>query len=167
MATASVSASLDPRASASTEARASSARLAPTGLGTAAIGLGAVAQQRLATVVRLGGGALVASALDRPDAVLLELVVERARLDAQQARRLGLDAAALLVGAQDELALEILEDVGQRHLARGHGERVLAPAAAHGRRQRAQIDGVALGEDERLLDDVLELAHVAGPVVRA
>ena len=111
------------------------------------------------------GGARRGRGLYRPDAVLLELVVERAGLDAEQARGLGLDAAALVVGLQDQLALEILEDLGQRHLARGHGERVLAGAAAHARGQRAEIDLGALGEHQRLLDHVLELAHVAGPVV--
>src|SRR3954451_5554040 len=40
--------------------------------------------------LRLHRRALVAAALDRADPVLLELVVERAGLDPEQARRLGL-----------------------------------------------------------------------------
>src|SRR4051812_9081859 len=61
------------------------------------------------------------------DAVLLELVVERRGLDAEQARGLGLDLAGLRVGFQDQLPLEVIEDLGQRHLAR-HVEPVLLSA---------------------------------------
>ena len=39
-------------------------------------------------------------------------------------------------------------------------------APAQDRRQRGDVDLVALGEHQRLLDDVLQLAHVAGPADR-
>src|SRR5882757_3666718 len=52
------------------------------------------------------------------DAVLLELVVQRRGLDAEQARGLGLDLLGLRVRLEDQLALEIIEDLGQRQLAR-------------------------------------------------
>src|SRR4051812_2770814 len=113
----------------------------------------------------LGRGRLVAAALDRADAVLLQLVVEGARLDAEQARRLGLHAATLVIGALDQLAFQILEDLRQRHLAGRQRERVFGQAAANARGQRADVDDLSLGEDERLLDDVLQLAHVPGPAV--
>src|SRR5690606_39026358 len=76
---------------------------------------------------KVHGGAALALRFSRPpttwspDAVLVELVVQGAGLDAEQARGLGLDAAGLLVGLADELALEVLEDLGQRHLL-GHVE---------------------------------------------
>src|SRR5262252_3368191 len=85
----------------------------PIPAGAAACRRRAVIEHRL----RLGGGRLVAAALDDADSVLLELVVERAGLDAEQARGLGLHAAALVVGALDQMALEVFKDVGQRHLA--------------------------------------------------
>src|SRR6185436_17927692 len=75
--------------------------------------------------LRFGGGVLVAAALDDADAVLLQLVVKRACLDAQQPRRLGLHAAALVVGPLDQLPLEILQDLGQRHLAGRQRQRVV------------------------------------------
>src|SRR3954470_8051581 len=115
----------------------------------------------------LGRGRLVAAALDRADTVLLELVVERAGLDAEQARGLGLHAAALVISALDQLAFQILEDLRQRHLAGRQRERVFGQSAANARGQRAHVDDLALGENERLLDEVLQLAHVPGPAVRA
>ena len=52
------------------------------------------------------------------DAVLLEFVVERAGLDAEKARGLGLHSTRFVVGALDELSLQILYDLGQGHVAR-------------------------------------------------
>ena len=72
--------------------------------------------------------------------------------------------SALRVRLEDQLALEIVEDLGQRQLAR-HVEAILLAAALEELRQRGRRDLVALGEHERLLDRVLELAHVAGPVI--
>src|ERR1043165_2056750 len=48
------------------------------------------------------------------DTVFLELVVQRRCLDPEQARRLGLDAPGLGVSLQDQLAFEVVEDLGQR-----------------------------------------------------
>src|SRR4051794_27373600 len=93
------------------------------------------------------------------DTVLLELVVQRRCLDSEQARRLGLDAPSLGVSLQDQLAFEVVEDLGQRQLAR-HVEPVLLRAALEELRQRGGRDLLALGEHQRLLDRVLELAHV-------
>src|SRR4051812_1140248 len=76
-----------------------------------------VVEQRLGGEVTVDGRRrLVAAALDGADAVLLELVVERAGLDAQQARGLGLHAPALFISPLDELPLEVLQKGGERHL---------------------------------------------------
>src|SRR3954468_6964264 len=99
------------------------------------------------------------------DAVLLELVVQRRGLDAEQAGGLGLDPARLGVRLEDQLALEVVEDLGQRQLAR-HVEPILLGAALQELRQRGRRDLLALGEHQRLLDRVLELADVARPVIR-
>ena len=58
-----------------------------------------------------------------PDPVLLELVVQRAGLDAEKSRGLGLDALGLLERFEDELALQVVEDLWQGHLL-GHVEAI-------------------------------------------
>src|SRR4029079_8909466 len=108
---------------------------------------------------------LYLSSLSLLDAVLLELVVQRRGLDAEQAGRLGLYPAGLGVRLEDQLALEVVEDLGQRQLAR-HIEPILLGAALEELRQRRRRDLFALGEHQGLLDRVLELADVARPVVR-
>ena len=102
------------------------------------------------------------------DPVLLELVVERRRLDAEEPRGLGLHAPRLLVRREDELPLELLEDVGEAAVAGRHRQapaRGGAPAEPSGRSRAAHE--LALGEHERLLDHVLQLAHVPRPAVAA
>ena len=93
----------------------------------------------------------------------LERAVERAAIDAEDLGGALLVAAGL---AQDELDVAALE-LGQRRAivdeAAG-GARAGAARAPRdlGRQIRRQDDAV-LGQRERALDDVLQLAHVAGP----
>jgi hypothetical protein len=72
--------------------------------------------------------------------------------------------AGALEHTQDVLALELLHRLAQRRA------RVLAQARAglghrHVERHVLQMDDRAPGEDDGAMQDVLELAHVAGPVV--
>ena len=89
---------------------------------------------------RLGGRAAAGPPGDDPDAVFLELVVERAGLDPQQASGLGLHPRGLVVGPLDELPLEVLEDLRQRLVPGGHRQRVAGQPLAQEGRQRAHVE---------------------------
>src|SRR5207342_2954657 len=88
------------------------------------------------------------------DAVLLELVVKRARFDAEKASCLGLDPAGLRVRLEDQLTFEIVEDFRQRHLT-WDVQAIFLGASLEELRERRRLDLLALGEDQGLLDRVL------------
>src|SRR5690606_4019951 len=99
-----------------------------------------------------------------------QLVVEGAPADAEQARGLGAVAVGAGEGVGDGGALGLvapgLEGVARRR--RGRGRR-RAPCALEVARELALdlggADPVGLGEDDEPLDEVGELAHVAGPAL--
>ena len=95
--------------------------------------------------------------------VLLQLVVERRAIHAENARRLALVAARALERLQDR---ELL-DFRQRVMRRNHEAGLVRQAfgIANGRRQIVNGDVRPFGDDDRALDDVLELAHVSRPSV--
>src|SRR3954465_11495337 len=77
------------------------------------------------------------------EAVLLQLVVQGGRLDAQEPGRLRLHPASLLIRPGDELALDVLEDVRQGPVPMWDGQ----AAGIRARRVGAQVPGqVRLGE---------------------
>src|SRR5690606_14708526 len=99
-----------------------------------------------------------------------EPVAEGAEADTEQARGLHLHALALLEGALEHLFLEAIEPGLQiealRQLAPFENALVEGGArAAHLRREDFRSDLVAVGEGDRALDEVLELAHVARKLV--
>src|SRR5262249_36838194 len=99
----------------------------------------------------------------RLQVVLLDLPVEPLAVDAQQARRLVLVAAALLEGGRDQLALR----VGEGREGAGGGAGGFGYGAAAGPRGEAgERHDVGGREREGALDGVLQLADVAGPVER-
>src|SRR6476646_2812877 len=102
-------------------------------------------------------------------AVLLDLGVEEAAVDAEHLG--GLRAVA--IGVAERLHDEVLLELGdglleERAVALGVGL-ALALFALGGvvvaERKLAARDDLAPGKDDRALDDVLELAHVTRPVV--
>ena len=105
--------------------------------------------------------------------VLLHVIAERPEAHAEQLGRLHLHAAGPLQGLRDVVALDLL-DV-RLEIEASRRQRVdPAACASRGRAasqrraagSRAGRSGVASSADGAL-DDVLELADVAGPVVRA
>src|SRR5499433_278314 len=93
------------------------------------------------------------------------LVVERLRRSAENDGGPGLVVVHRLEGAQNELALALLEGGAE---GQKHGVSLLAPL----RRGDAQGeedggDELLVAADDRPLDDVAQLAHVAGPRVVA
>src|SRR5579885_3257814 len=100
------------------------------------------------------------------DPVLLHLRDERPSL---QAERLG-RGVAVSSGLPERLDDHAPLDVGQSFLERGAGPDPLRQVDDPVRRRRGQqevlrSDDVALGEDNRPLDRILELADVARPIV--
>jgi hypothetical protein len=97
-------------------------------------------------------------------AVLVELVLDLAGRDAEDARGLGGAPAHGLEGLEDGVALEVGDGA-----AGDGGPGVAAVRAAggggDGGREVLDLDALAAGEDDAALDGVLELAHVAGPRV--
>src|SRR5260370_34213252 len=91
------------------------------------------------------------------DAVGLDLAIEGLGVDAEHGGRLGPMTAHAAEGRDDVQPLHVLE-TSPRRRARG-------PPAANLLRQVAGLDLIALREDHRPLHRVLQLAHVAGPVV--
>ena len=102
----------------------------------------------------------------RRDAERLHLPIQVAPLDAEDFR--GARHVALLLGerAQDQVALEAIARFVQRQLLGGDGGE-LGPRH-RGAVEEAQVGGrnrVARHHDHQPLDDVAQLAHVAGPGV--
>src|SRR5205807_664172 len=110
------------------------------------------------------------------DAVLAEVVVERGAVDAERAGRAGDVPVAALDGGDDLVLLLLLEPglerprpsaARRRRRDLGRGARS-GGEALRGAPAEVEIRGEdlgAAGDDDRALDDVLELAHVARPVV--
>ena len=102
-----------------------------------------------------------------PDAVFLELVEQRAVADLEQPRGVGAVAAGRVERAPDQLGLEAR---GARGASEKSPRRRCERGAARGARRspaaRASVMRSPSREDHGALDHVLELAHVAGPVVR-
>src|SRR5690606_19235252 len=90
------------------------------------------------------------------DAVLLQLVVERALADAEQLRGAPPVAIDARERREDRLALELDERLDRTGRDAGLHRRFLDP-------QVLRLDHVAVGEDRGALERVRELAHVAAP----
>src|SRR5262249_26005091 len=94
---------------------------------------------------------------------LLELAVEVPLANSQDARGLLAMAFALLQNAADVASLDFLERDQAPVLIGGAEGRL----ETHAERQVLGLDRARVAQDERPLDDVLELAHVPGPQVAA
>src|SRR5207245_3627017 len=92
--------------------------------------------------------------------VLVDTVVERLEADPEDLRRLLLVPFGFLEGGEDEPALRLPEGRADLEVE------ARARALLHAERQAIEAD-VVLGEDEGAVDQVLQLAHVAGPIVAA
>ena len=108
------------------------------------------------------------------EAVLAQAVVERRAVDAERARRAGDVALRCVDGGDDLVALLLVQALAAAAARRRVGARrrrgaARRPApAAGGAAPEVEVGGGDLGaarEDDRALDDVLELAHVARPGV--
>src|SRR5262249_5878741 len=104
--------------------------------------------------------------LDDLDAELLDAVPQRALRDAEQLGGLDLDALGLLQRIEDEAALDALELLVERGRD-ARGVEPLLALAEQVARQVGDVDRRRLGDDDRALDAVLQLADVARPVVLA
>src|SRR6266850_5234517 len=94
------------------------------------------------------------------DSVALHARVQRAPRDAEQGRRLGLVSLRALQRFADETLLDLVEAQSQREqLAWIGGEACLSD------REMQALDRSGSGENARPLDQVLELADVAGKLV--
>src|SRR4029077_8991468 len=103
----------------------------------------------------------------RTNLVALDHLVQRGWLDVQQLRRPFLDAAGRLERRLDEALLEIGDDVLERNaFRRNHELRHLeVRCPPHVVRDQLDADARAGAQHHRALDDILELANVARPVV--
>src|SRR5688572_5453217 len=102
----------------------------------------------------------------RSAAVAVQLVVERLQADAEEACGAILVPAALLERREDETALRL----GDRRSDSNAEHRPLVTALRRRRAERRREAGgvdLVVGEDERPLDRVGELADVAGPGMAA
>jgi hypothetical protein len=99
--------------------------------------------------------------------VPLDHLVERRRLDAEQLRRALLHPAGRLERGLDQALLEIGDHFLEGDALRRNGDlrHLEAPAAAHVVRHEIHVDPRPRTEHGGALDDVLELADVARPVV--
>src|SRR5438445_1373864 len=93
-----------------------------------------------------------------------ELGLEGVAVDAERARGLAHVAVDAVEHAQDHLALEPVGGLVERHRL---AERVAGGPHRELHRQVVHADRSALDQHRRALDDVLQLAHVAGPAVGA
>src|SRR3954463_16561181 len=110
-----------------------------------------------------GPSFILVAELSFPDVEALHAVAQLPEGDAEELRGRGAIEAGFRERLEDRLALDRIQVVGQR-LASARGGR----SAWGGRRGEAQIvkaDLVAAGQRERALEDVLELADVAGEVM--
>ena len=113
----------------------------------------------------------VAAAARSHDPVLAELAVERGPGDPEEGGRLALAALRVREGREHRALLGLVRPSAPRRRRAGPGRRrSRGAAAAGGPTSRGRSVGgqdVARREDERALERVLELAHVARPAVRA
>src|SRR5262245_38572551 len=140
------------------------------------IALGVRTERRLPARRRLRHGRLSSSFRAQPqssihdllvapaDPVLLELVEQRAVADAEELRRVRAVPVHGVERFLDQARLERAPRAAEREIA----ARAASLAAHRGdevRRQVREAEPVGAREDHRALEDVLELANVAGPVV--
>jgi len=97
--------------------------------------------------------------------VPLQLVVKGLETDAKGARRPLLVPAMVVQRCKDQAALRLGDGRADRD-AHARVRRALGLGQLRERQVR-RLDVVAVGEDRRAMDAVLELAHVAGPAVLA
>src|SRR3954447_1279196 len=117
--------------------------------------------------LRLAAVAVRRSLSPRPDLVALDHLVQRGRLDVQELGGALLDATGGFERRFDQPLLEVGDDLLERNALRRHDElrHLKIWRLAHVIRYQFDTDAVAGTEHHGALDDVLELAHVAWPVV--
>src|SRR3989304_2500024 len=94
------------------------------------------------------------------EAVLLELVPQDSLADSQQFGGARLDAVGAGQGLSDHSSLQALHDCRQARAIRDQLLRLL-----HAQGEILEADDLIPGEDDRSLDEVLELPHISGGVV--
>src|SRR5262249_540070 len=106
----------------------------------------------------------------RLEIVLAELLDERRAAQLQQARRVRDGAVGLLERRADQMFLDRAQVLAQvEPVARDERlrEALSVPAFPDRRRQVLPLDTAATAQDRQALDEILELAHVARPLISA
>src|SRR6476659_5556670 len=105
------------------------------------------------------------------NAEAIEPVAQRPEGDAQQLGGGGLVEARGLERLHDGLALDLVQEIVQRQPARAEraveAHRLLPRRRVLREVQVRHVDGVVAAQRHRALEDVLQLAHVAGEIVAA